>query len=179
MPTNTKANSDKALKSFLYKAVGLYIAWYIIRAFVLSPYSNFDEIFIQQLVYSNSALLVHLSHLPVYLVDTQNIGFLDAIFAGTGGGIRVGEECDGIGIISTFLIFIIAFPGKNKILFALFGAFIVHLLNLLRIFALIHIQISYPSAMEFNHKYTFNILIYSFIFALWYLYIKYFRKNVQ
>ena len=169
--------SNTAVKKFILRAMVLYGVWYVFRAFVLSPYTHFDELFIERLVFSNAWILSNINHYTVYLVDSQNSGFLDSIFAQNAGGVQVGEECDGIGVISTFIIFILAFPGKHKILYALSGALCVHLLNLLRVWILILIQIHRPETLEFNHKYTFNIIIYSFIFALWFLYTKYFKKD--
>jgi hypothetical protein len=36
---------------------------------------------------------------------------------------------------------------------------------------LIFIQIKSPESLEFNHKYTFTLLVYSLIFALWMLWV--------
>ena len=42
--------------------------------------------------------------------------------------------------------------------------------NAFRIICLLMIQLYWPSALEFNHDYTFTVFVYSIIFALWYLY---------
>jgi len=51
-----------------------------------------------------------------------------------------------------------------------FGIAILHAANAFRIICLLMIQLYWPSAMEFNHDYTFTVFVYSIIFALWYVY---------
>lgn len=175
MPTPSKPNIT--FNKFVIKAIVYYAAWYIFRAFYLTPFTHFDAWFIERLVKANAWILSEINHYSVYLVSTEPHGYLDAIFAQEAGGIKVGLECDGIGVISTFMLFILAFPGKFKALYVVAGACCVHFLNLLRVWILILLQIHHPSALDFNHKYTFNILIYSSIFVLWYAYAKYFKKE--
>jgi exosortase/archaeosortase family protein len=170
------SKSNRSFRLFFIKAISFYAVWYIFRAFYLSPFTHFDAWFIERLVKANAWILNEVNGYAVYLVSTEPHGYLDAIFAQDAGGIKVGLECDGIGVISTFMLFILAFPGKNKLLFAFTGGLTIHLLNLLRVWVLTLLQIHYPSALDFNHKYTFNILIYSSIFVLWYVYAKYFKK---
>lgn len=173
----SSSSSDTTFKQFFIKAIGFYSVWYIFRAFYLTPYTHFDAWFIERIVKANAWILSEINAYSVYLVSTEPHGFLDAIFAQDAGGIKVGLECDGIGVISTFIIFVLAYPGRWKALFLITGALCVHLLNLMRVWVLILLQIHHPSALDFNHKYTFNILIYSSIFALWYAYAKYFKKT--
>ncbi len=172
----TSSQPNTTFRQFFLRALLLYGGWYILRSFILTPYTHLDAWFIENIVNSNAWLLTNLNHYTVYLVSTESHGYLDAIFAQDAGGIKVGLECDGIGVISTFILFILAFPGKNKLWYAVAGGLSVHLLNLLRVWVLTLLQVNYPSALDFNHKYTFNIIIYSFIFALWYVYAKYFKK---
>ena len=49
---------------------------------------------------------------------------------------------------------------------------IIHLINAIRIVALAIIVDVNPDWLYFNHNYTFNIIVYSFVFILWYIWAK-------
>lgn len=57
-------------------------------------------------------------------------------------------------------------PGqfRNRI-----GLAVVHIANYLRIMGLMWIQRYFPEHLDFNHHYTFTVLVYAVIFWLWYL----------
>ena len=171
-------NSDqKAFVNFLAKAFLLYGTWYLFRILVLSPFTQFDEWLINVIVTGSVHFLSFLQNEPITIANYLSTPpYFDSLYIGQTGGVRVGEACDGIGVIATFSIFVIAYPGNKKIPFLILGILNIHLLNVLRVSALCLIQKFAPEFVEFNHKYTFTILVYSAIFALWYLYAKYFKK---
>ena len=84
-------------------------------------------------------------------------------------GVWVGNECNGLVLFALFLIFIFWFPGplRSKLWFIPFGLAAIHLLNVLRIVALCLIVNWRPEYLEFNHTYTFTILVNGAMFLLW------------
>ena len=95
---------------------------------------------------------------------------------GSGGGGRsrrsqIGAPCDGVALFALFAIFILAFPGpiSRKAWFIPAGIALLHLANIVRVVVLARIQATSPEWLEFNHDYTFTVLIYGLVFALWYL----------
>ena len=64
----------------------------------------------------------------------------------------------------------------HKLIFIPIGILIVHGLNLLRLVALALIVVYHPDSLQFNHKYTFTILVYVCIFFLWMIWVKKFAK---
>jgi exosortase family protein XrtF len=86
-------------------------------------------------------------------------------------GVWVGDSCNGLTLFALFAGFVFAFPGPviKKLWFIPAGLVAIHLLNVLRVTALALIQYYAPQYLEFNHTYTFTIIVYGFVFALWYL----------
>jgi exosortase family protein XrtF len=93
-------------------------------------------------------------------------------------GLWIGDPCNGITLFALFTGFVIAYPGpvKRKIWFIPLGLFAIHIVNILRIVALAFITLYAPSYLEFNHTYTFTIIVYSFVFFLWMLWANKFSK---
>jgi exosortase/archaeosortase family protein len=73
-----------------------------------------------------------------------------------------------------FALFVIAFPGsvKKKLWFIPLGIVIIHFANVLRVIGLAAINYVAPQYLEFNHTYTFTILVYGIIFLLWMWWVK-------
>ena len=93
-------------------------------------------------------------------------------------GVWIGEPCNGLKLFGVFSIFIIAFPGdfKTKLWYIPLGVIILHFINVIRIAILTIIQAYNPLFLNFNHNVTFQVIIYSFIFLLWYLWTKKFSS---
>ena len=93
--------------------------------------------------------------------------------------VRVIEGCNGVSVIILFSAFIFAFGTKAKpaIFFALAGAAIIHVLNVVRI-ALLTIGIyEYPQYKVFLHDIVFPGIIYGTVFLLWLLWVNRFVKS--
>lgn len=88
-------------------------------------------------------------------------------------GLFLGDSCNGISLFALYSIFLIAFPGKiiSKIIFIPAGIIIIHFLNVFRVVCLSIIETHSYAWTEFNHTYTFTILIYAFIFSTWLFWI--------
>jgi exosortase family protein XrtF len=93
-------------------------------------------------------------------------------------GVWIGEPCNGLKLFGVFSIFIIAFPGslKTKLWYIPLGIIILHFINVIRIAILTIIQAYNPMILNFNHNVTFQVIIYSFIFLLWYFWTKKFSS---
>ena len=91
------------------------------------------------------------------------------------------EGCNGINIMILFMAFIVAFPGKIKVMlwFIPVGFLIIHLANLGRIVLLYWIAGAKPDYMYFTHKYLFTASIYGAIFILWVVWVAKFSNISQ
>lgn len=93
--------------------------------------------------------------------------------------LRINYACLGLGVMSFFTAFVIAFPAKLKAKTKLFivGMTMIYVLNILRIAGL-GILLSFFKSQRNNFTYhheVFNIIVYLCIFVLLYFWIK---KNI-
>lgn len=155
------------LSRFLITALLLYIGWYCVYEFWLHPMQSLD-LFVVQNTIDVSEFFLRTIGCNVSQPETRLLQI-----EGT-GGLFIGDHCNGIPLFALFAIFIIAFPGpwKKKILFVSAGITLIHFANIMRIIALALIQKKNNEWVEFNHTYTFTILMYAFILGMWMMWVK-------
>ena len=158
------------LIKFTVLASSLYLSWYVLYEFVLKLHSDFDSVIINNLVILSRK---GLSAIGFETMDTVTDGFQNMVQISDTLGVRVGAPCDGIVLLALFTVFIVAFPGpwKHKAWYLPAGLIAIHLINVLRIMALVLIVNKNPDWLQFNHDYTFTILVYAFVFALWMIWV--------
>lgn len=165
---------------FLFVGTGLYVGWYFFYEFYLHPYTRFDKWVINALVEFANTTLQWMGY------ATTNYSAVDVDFnehIGIEGykGLTIGAPCDGVILYALFIIFIAAFPGplRHKLWYIPVGAFTVFYVNVLRIVALAIIMSINENWLAFNHDYTFTILVYAYVFALWMIWVKRFSPFSQ
>jgi exosortase/archaeosortase family protein len=93
-----------------------------------------------------------------------------------GKGVRMVYSCVGYGVISFWFAFVIANKGSvySKFKWALFGFFVLWLLNVLRV-SLLLIAVNSNKQIPFgmDHHTLYNIFAYGFIFLMMYIYDHY------
>ena len=162
---------------FLLFAGALYAGWYLLYAFVLHPWEKLDHAVINSLIAVSGTILQLLGYdLIPEPVNADNIRTI-----GVEGGhlLWIGDPCNGVGLFAVFLIFLIAYggPWRHKLWFGLFGIITIHLVNALRVAALcIIVGINYEW-LNFNHDYTFYVIVYGCVFLLWYIWVKRFANK--
>jgi exosortase family protein XrtF len=152
---------------FLLKALLLYIFWYLFYELWLHPKGYLDALVIDNLIKSGEFIISNLGYRlipepdPEWAIRTLGID-------GT-HGIWIGDPCNGITLFALFTGFVIAYPGplKSKLWFIPLGLVTIHIVNIIRIVALVLITLYAPQYLDFNHTYTFTILVYSYVFFLW------------
>lgn len=175
VPARTVARDP--LLHFLLLAASLYAAWYLLYSFVLHPSGKLDLAVIDSLITWSGTILTLLGYeLIPEPVNAENIRTI-----GVEGGhlLWIGDPCNGVGLFAVFLIFLIAYggPWKHKGWFGALGLLSIHLVNALRVAALsIVVTINYEW-LNFNHDYTFYIIVYGWVFLLWYIWVKRFAKR--
>ncbi len=91
---------------------------------------------------------------------------------------RIIEGCNSVSVIILFLSFIIAFSGslKHTVLFGLFGAVLIYVVNVLRIIALTILYHRFPKYQDILHDLFFPAVIYGLTFMLWVTWVKFFSN---
>lgn len=176
-------NTSNAFIKFVFRAGALYLILYLVYQFVLKRYTLYDQGFIGWIIESADSVLRTLGYKTFKVLQDRD---MQVVGIDGSNGVWVGSNCNAITLFSLFAVFIIAYPGnqKDKWWYIPTGIIAIHVLNILRVVALAMIANSYPQYLNFNHSYTFNFLIYMFIFALWILWVnkfadKYIQKNEQ
>ena len=156
---------------FVVVGAALYLGWYVLYEFYLRPDSRIDEWVIHQIVLGTEWVL---STLGYDLTMYERSEFMNHVGILNSPGVTVGAPCDGIILFALFACFIIAFPGpiKHKLWFAPLGIASIHFINVLRVAALAIIVDVNPDWLDFNHDYTFTIIVYAFVFMLWYIWVQ-------
>lgn len=169
MAINLKQFIKDPLYRFLTIGFVLYIGWYFIYEGWIHPSGWLDMMVIRNLESSSYLLLELLGYDTLTASHDVNIRTIG--IDGT-HGLWIGDPCNGITLFALFTGFVIAFPGslKRKMWFIPLGLILIHLLNIIRIVALSLIIFYFPDpeVLDFNHNYTFTVLVYSGVFALWY-----------
>jgi exosortase family protein XrtF len=164
---------NKFILIFIGKAILLYIIWFVCYDLWLKKVGDVDDYIISNLVYlafeglSFLGYFVNVDHHKVWIIGAES-------------GIFVGSGCNGLELLALFSGFVLIFEGgwKHKVWFIPLGIVVLHGLNVLRIIALAINGLTSKVMLDFNHKYTFTIILYCFTFLGWYLWVKYFA-NVQ
>ena len=162
---------------FLLLAGGLYAAWYLLYAFVLHPWGVLDHAVIDSLIAWGGAILKFLGY--TLIPEPVNADHIRTIGVEGGHLLWIGDPCNGVGLFAVFLIFLIAYggPWKHKLWFGALGILSIHLINALRVAALcIVVSINYEW-LNFNHDYTFYVIVYGWVFLLWYIWVRRFAPR--
>ena len=155
---------------FLIKVSILLILWYCLYEFWLGPKGYLDRPLINNLIYFSSSLL-HFFGFNVIDHAFENMRTMG--IDGT-NGVWIGDACNGIPLFAVFTIVISCFPGpwKTKLWYIPIGILFIHLINIIRLAILSIIVFYSPDSLDFNHTYTFQILVYGLMFLLWIRWIK-------
>jgi len=149
---------------FLIYLLSFYLGWYLVYNLWLHPQETLDMYVIDTTIAISKWILEACG----YLVFT---GVERVIGVDGTGGLWIGDNCNGIALFALFTGFIVAYPGnwKRKIVFIITGILLIQLLNVLRVVCLAILDTHSRTWTEFNHTYTFTVIIYGFIFWLWML----------
>jgi exosortase family protein XrtF len=153
------------LIAFLVKAVLLYVLWFLLYDYVIAPSRTIDN-WLNKVVGVQSTYVLRAIG---YESDTIPGNNQTVVRINEQSMVGVGNPCNGLELFVLFAGFIICFPGstKSKVWFIPLGMVIIHIANVLRSTSLALIQFHDPASLDFNHHYTFTVIVYSIIFGLW------------
>ncbi len=165
-----------AVVRFILVGTLFYLGLYFFYEFVIVPKTNLDEIIIDNLVKLTEGALKLFGYELIQYPDEL---YKNRVGIANSSGVYIGEPCNGFVLFILFLSFIAAFTGpiKHKLWFIPVGIILIHLINFLRVIALVLILRSHPDWLSFNHDYTFTIVVYSFVFLLWWIWINKFADR--
>lgn len=153
------------LVGFLVKALIIYIVWFLTYDYVIEPNGSVDR-WLNKVVGVQSSFVLRMIG---YDSDTVPGNHQTVLRINKTGMVGVGNPCNGLELFVLFSGFIICFPGsrKFKYWYIPLGIVIIHIANVLRSTSLALIQLHDPASLDFNHHYTFTVIVYAIIFGLW------------
>jgi len=162
---------NKLLYRFIGLGAGIFIAWFLLYHIILEDEEVLDAPIIVFQSYVSKGIISFFGY-DVEMVRKTGL-FSASLVLDNQAAVLVGTECGGLELIVLFVGFIIAYGGNKKVLlwFIPLGIATILLLNILRISALAIMALEYPQYLDFNHKYTFVIIVYGAIFWLWLVWI--------
>lgn len=175
-PVTTNVVMKDPVLRFLVTAACLYTAWYLLYEFVLHPPGSLDGLVIDALVWLAGGMLRSMGYelLPDPAFDTNR-------YLGVQGGshLWIGDPCNGVSLFAVYLIFLVAYPGpwRHKPWFGLLGILSIHVINAARVAALCVIASIDYELLNFNHDYTFYVVVYGWVFLLWFIWVKRFAPK--
>ena len=161
---------DNKIVRFIVLFIVLYLFWLMLYEWVIHPWGKLDTVVINDSSLW-TAYVLELMGYESFISDNATIRTVG--IDGT-HGLWIGDPCNGLTLFALFAIFIVAYPGpwKHKLWFIPAGITVIHFLNVMRITALCIIVLKRPEWLDFNHTYTFQLLMYGFIFGLWWIWIQ-------
>lgn len=156
---------------FLVKGVVLGTLWFIILEMNWLNDSGLNTLVIQNLIGVGRYVL------EIFGSDVFTASDVVGI-AGT-SGVQIGAPCNALDLMALFIGILALLPGLSwvKWTYALIGILIIHILNLVRVIVLILMVDIAPEYLEFNHNYTFTLIMYVFIFTMWVGWVRIYRSR--
>ena len=168
---SSKLKSNKTLYIFLAKAAGLFIGWQAIYYLWINQHTNLEMWLTGKTAAVATTFLNWFGYHTIYINHPGELGSqsYSQIFLNGFPLLGIADSCNALTLIILFIGFIIAYPGNwwYRLLFIGLGSLFIFGINIIRSLVLIFNYMHFRSTFEFNHKYTFTILVYLVVFAFW------------
>ncbi|WP_053405504.1 exosortase/archaeosortase family protein [Persicobacter sp. CCB-QB2] len=171
-------HENKSAFNFLLKGSALYLLWQLLYYGFLSPYGNLDP-WLTAMVADHSTEIIntYFDSMPYMCLTDGSSGKIvcidDKVFIG------IAHSCNGQVLYPIYCGFLLLIPGSwwKKLAMVIMGSLTIYMANILRVIALLHIQLYYPQYLDISHHYIFTFLVYSIIFMLWLLSLKWLKMK--
>ena len=160
------------IRNFLIKAAIFYIGWTILfHGFILpsGSFNNFLTLSVAKGTKLGGQFLGYNSEVVIQR-DEKIVSRIKAIVYMDGEpAVLVADGCNGLELFALFVGFIICFPGPGlpKLIFSTVGTMILFLINIIREITLAFNYLYFRSSFNFNHHYTYAIVVYAIVFMIW------------
>jgi|688.fasta_scaffold574152_1 exosortase family protein XrtF len=156
-------HQNQAVLLFLGKALGLYFLWNILYHGVLIQWGINDPL--TRWVAISSQKFCYIYEPQIHLEFIKKEYYL---YFNHQSLVRIGDGCNGLELYALFIAFYMAlghlFHSLKWILIGIGG---IYILNMIRIAGLAWVVLYRPSELDFHHKYTFALVVYSWMLLVW------------
>jgi len=160
--------NSNLLYQFLGKAVGLYLLWHLVYYYWIEPEGTVNHVLTYAVGYISCVMLQLFGYNSFISPFSDQITNL---YVDNKHLVMIEHGCNGLVLMALFAGFVIAYPGplKKKLWYVPLGIVAIYVINSLRVVALAFNQMLSKGTFDFNHKYTFTIVVYGAIFFFWML----------
>src|SRR5580658_9294191 len=180
------------VKSFLVKAIVLFVGWKVVYLVFLAPGRVLDKQLTSAVGKGTAATLGFLypaddynavSGIHPIVPGGEDMEPVMMVRSGDTVLLNIADACNGLEVLALYAGLILCLPAspKRKLAYILGGMAGIEVLNVIRCTGLVLVYLHEPEYLNFSHHYLFTLVVYAFIFWLWYLYSRNpnFAKNLQ
>ncbi len=155
----------------------IFICWKLLYHLILYP-NQFPD---KQLTYTTAACVGFLYEKiwqkdiePQFLPITSDGMTRTSVIVNGRPVINVADGCNALELYIVYIGFVLCLQSKikDKLRYITIGLVSIFFLNILRCLALLWLKDINNDFFYFAHHYLFYMVVYSFIFFLWFLYVK-------
>lgn len=97
------------------------------------------------------------------------------------GGVGIGNYCLALELFILFIALVASYPAswKHKLWFIPAGVLSIHALNAVRVISLNLLTVYYPQYADFNHHFTFRIVVFIYILLLYAYFVRKYGNSSQ
>lgn len=163
-----------AVKTFLFRALLLFIGWQLLYHLVLQPKRVPDDF----LTHATAVATVKTLSLFYRNIELVDLGYQNVIVMSGKKVLGISAPCNALEIYVLYISFLLCYPGrvKRKLLFLLAGIPVIFIINVIRESALFWLALSHKEWVDISHHYIFQAIVYLAVFYIWVLYSKGGRK---
>lgn len=161
-----KEEKVSILKKFGIRSLIAFVLWMFLYHGIIAPDGRINQFLTNTVI---SGTLVGLN-----IFGYESVRHDHSILIDGEPMVLVADGCNGLELFALYAGFIICFPGriKFKLIFIPLGIALIYIINVLREITLALNYKFFRETFEFNHKYTYVLIVYIFVFILWRIWIK-------
>ena len=151
----------RLLKTFAVRAGITFVSWMVIYYGLIIPDGRLNNYLTQKVIDGTTVGLSILGY------ETKGEG--NMVYIENQPVVLVADACNGLELFALYIGFLLCFPGKwkYKAFFIPIGLGLIFLINVIREIVLALNYKFFQETFDFNHKYTYVLVVYLFVFALW------------
>jgi exosortase family protein XrtF len=162
------------LRSFLFRAIVIFVVWQLAYNFVLAP-TRIPDKYLTNVTAFTTEKLLSLFYKDVGVFYPTDIKKKAATILIDGHRIiSIADPCNGLDIYVLYISFLFCFPGegKRRLKFIVLGCAYIFVLNTIRCCLILWLNINHRGWVEISHHYVFTTALYLLVFHVWVLYSK-------
>ncbi|BDC98614.1 hypothetical protein [Persicobacter psychrovividus] len=165
------------LVKFLFRFLSLGLIWFVVYHLVLEPSGVLDTWMTSGVA---KVAIYFMNAFGLMIQSVTNADGSVTMLLNDLNLLRIAHPCNGLELDVLFVVFVLSYGNSKlvpKVSFLIGGLIFLFFLNVLRVIALVKIQMVHPEWLDFSHKYLFTAVVYGFVLLLWWVWVERFQKQ--